>query len=567
MRATSMYVLAGLYFGSAGCSLVNLSGDIEQAQCASHDDCDVLNDRGAASFDPCTPWQCAQTSLCERYPLDLDHDGFSPHVVEQDGEELVCENDPSRRDCADEGGDGELQNPDEPEACDSLDNDCDGRLDEGVLDIERAVATVFADENADGTGEATYAIDPDSGTIAVAYGLRRGASSVPAMSTIEATLASGSAVSPLALPAGNAQLFADSVGVGALGGDRFAVAFVNESGGLRLVAGIAASSGRGLELHASEEVLRRGLRCAQGESCASNAGASMEQPTVPAPITVTPALRASGDDVLVVYARAAEGDGACAASGADAEPAPVLANALVYNARAGSLTERDAAALSLGETTDRNTPAVIELPELGGQGDHGFLVAFANPKGEIELRAAAVREGMLTRSEPLLVLEQDDRLSDVSLVLGEQDGAVRYIGLAAQAGCGADARVVFHALELSFIDGALRLEGVQGPIGVGGAPNETRPSVAWSAPRRAFMVAYRDGSGLRARVLTRDGVPLGDGSYDLLTEVDSGDGALRVATTPFAVPYATVEGWFGVAAGTERAEDHVLQTITLSSCR
>ena len=568
MRAMYRIALASLATGATACSLVNLSGDIEQAQCASHDDCEVLNDRGAASFDPCTPWQCAETSYCERYALDLDYDGFTPHTVEHEGEALVCEADASRRDCADTGREGDKQNPEQSEICDSLDNDCDEHVDEGALDVEPSVATVFADENAEGLGEASYAIDPDSGTIAIAYGLRRGANSVPAMSTVEATLASGGAVSPILLPEGDGRvLFADSVGVAALGGDRFAVAFVNGSGAERVVAGIASASGARFELRASADVLSRGLSCAAGEACASTTGAAPEAPTVDIPVTITPALRASGDDVVVVYARAAEGDGACAATSDDAQPAPVLANALVYDARAGTLTERNAPALMLGETTDRNIPAVLELPELDGHSDLGFLVAFANPEGAVELRQVAVMDGVLTRSEPLLTLAgAESRFSDVALALGGDD-ASRRIGLAAQAGCGAAARVVFVALDLEVAAGELRLARAAGPTEIGGQPNETRPSLAWSNSREAWLVAYRDGAGLRARVLTADGGPLGGASYELLTEVDSGDEALRVATSPLAVPLSSADGWFGAIAGTQRAEDYAVQTFALSSCR
>ena len=223
--------LAALVAGSVpACSLVNLSGEIEQAPCASHDDCEVLNDRGAPGFDPCTPWQCAETSYCERYALDLDHDTFTPHKVEHEGEELVCQETASLRDCDDEIDES---NPDEQEACDSFDNDCDSHIDEGVLEHEPVITTAFANENAEGVGETSYAIDPDSGTVAAVYGLRRGASSVPGFSTIASTLGSGSEVRPLEH---SRPLLADSAAVGALGGDRFVIAFMNESGGRHLVA-------------------------------------------------------------------------------------------------------------------------------------------------------------------------------------------------------------------------------------------------------------------------------------------------------------------------------------------
>lgn len=564
LNTTRALAWALLATSGSACSLVNLSGDIEQAQCASQDDCDVLNDHAAADFDPCVIWQCAETLYCERSALDLDHDGFSPRTAEHEGEDLVCEADSSRVDC-DDGTRG--SNPERDETCDAADNDCDEQVDEGVLDTDDTIVSVFADENSEGIGEATYAIDSDSGTVAVAYGLRRGASSVPGMNTVDSTLATGSSVGPLTLPAGDPRiLLADSVGVGALGGDRFAVAFVNDSGARRVIAGIAKPRGDGFELAASDDVLRLGLRCAAREDCASNAAAGPTDTLVAAPVTVTPAVVARGDDVLVVYARAAEGEGACADAAAAPSAVPVLANALSYNPSAGTLSERDGAALVIGQTLDRTIPAVLALPELGGELDLGFLVAIANADGAVELVRVSLAGGVLMRSDPLLVLEGDGaRLSDVALALGGGDASARQLGVVMQRGCGASARVVFELLELSVDDGALSAAHEAGPINVGGNPNETRPSVAWSEARDGWLVAYRDGSGLRARALTSSGTLLGTDSYVLLEEVEDGDDALRIAASPFAVPLGGA-AWFGTLAAIERAEDYVLQTVTLSSC-
>ena len=550
--------------GGAACSLVNLSGDIEQAQCASSEDCEVLNDRSAPDFDPCVVWQCAETLYCERYALDLDHDGFSPRTAELEGEELVCEDDRSRIDCDD--GSNESA-PMEPEQCDARDNDCDDQIDEGELDPNRSIASVFADQNSMGIGEASYAVDPDSGTVAVAYGLRRGASSVPGLSTVANTLAAGSTVNELSLPANDPRiLLADSVGVGALGGDRFVVAFMNDSGARRLIAGIAKPRGDGFELEANDDVLRRGLACATDEPCASNIAAGPTDTLITAPMTVTPSVAVSGDDVLVVYARAAEGEGACAEAGGDVESVPVLANALLHNARAGTLSEREGPALAIGETIDRNIPAVLALPALGDVDELGFLVAFADADGALELVQVSIADGALMHGEPLLVIEaEDERWSDVAIVLGGGDGSARRVGVAAQHGCGAAARVALHIVELTIQNSAVRAERQAAAIDVGGHPNETRPSIAWSETRDAWFVTYRDGSGLRARVVTSDGDLLGTESYPLLEEVDAGDDALRIAASPFAVPL-TGMGWFGTITAIERAEDYVVETVTLSSC-
>lgn len=566
MRIAAMMrgALSALAVSTAGCSLINLSGDIEQAQCASHEDCDVLNDRSAPDFDPCRIWQCAESLYCERYPLDLDYDGFSPRSVMHDGEELVCEEEASQSDCDD---DSAISSPDTDERCDALDNDCDSQIDEGELDRTSAITNVFANENANGTGEVSYAVDPDSGTVAAAYGIVRGASSVPGFSTIESGLGSGSAIQPLSLPAGTSgALLADSAGVGALGGERFAVAFVNDSGGRHLVAGVVDADGSGFELDVAGDVLRRGLRCAAGETCSDNHSTTAGEPIVAVPLTVTPAVVANGDDVLVAYARAAEGEGACAAPGEDVETAPVLANGLRYDDMESRLSELAGAALELGTTSDRSTPAVLAVPDFEGERELGFLVAFSNAEGGVELVHVAVESGALVLRGTLLTFgDAEQRFSDMALVRGGGDGSAHTLGLVLQAGCGAGARVAFSMLRLQLEDGALRVTREGGLLAIGNSRNQTRPSVAWSEERSAWLVAYRDGSGLRARALTAEGELLGMDSYTLLAESDSGADSLRLAASPFVVPLAN-EAWFGAIAATERAEDYVLQTVKLSSC-
>lgn len=555
--------------GTSGCSLVKLSDDVAQAQCRKDADCEVLNDRTAADFDACEPWQCAKTSYCEKLPLDADGDGAIPYTVPVDGEDLVCEQDPKKRDCDDENGD---RFPGKVELCDSIDNDCNGYEDDGVLEPKTASVTAFTGASMMGTGEIAYAVDPDSGVVAAAYGLGD-TQSVPGFSQIKSDLGSGSAAAELPLAGATGSVLADSVGIGALGGDKFAVAFYNKSGvNKRLVAGVVQESGSGFELAVEPEIISGGLHCAADEACANSTSTA----PVAAPPTTTPVLAARNGVVVVAYVRGDVDAAPCASRDAGSTPLPVLANRLLYNAGAGTLTEPGEAAVMLGETTDPNTPALLAIPAFGSattSTDVGFLVAFANVDGDVVLQQVRTDSGSLVPSEPLLTIGGGDvRLSDVSLSLGPEDDSGRLVGVAVQSGCSIDARALAFSVRLAVgKSGGLGIERVWGPTTVGGSVSESRPSIAYSKPRDSWAVTFRDPSGLRTRVLDAAGKALGASPYTLFKNVASGAGALQVLASPLALPLRSRDGWFGALAYTKAGPDdtasYALQSITLSSCK
>jgi hypothetical protein len=278
-------------------------------------------------------------------------------------------------------------------------------------------------------------------------------------------------------------------------------------------------------------------------------------------------MAAFEDELLIVYARTPE-DESCASKSESAPTAPVLANRLLHTA--DGLSERGEQALSVGETADASSPAVITLAAMGaGRDAPGWLVAFSNADGEIELRQVRVIDGGLEVSDSLLAMgDEDERLTDVSVALGPAVGDARLLGIAAQRGCGVRARVVAFTVRLVAADnGTLSAALATRDIAVGGEASESRPSIAYSSAHDAFVVAYRDPSGLRARVFGRDGAVYGESSYRLLRDIDGGDDELHVTSAPFAVPLSSRSGWYGAVAATQRADDRVLQTVTLSSCR
>ena len=103
-------------------------------------DCD-----GVVDNDPTNPFT---------YYQDLDQDGFGVEGTEYVG----CDEEPppgyasESGDCDD---DNELVHPDKEEECDGLDNDCDGTIDEGVIDQG---TVYYQDSDGDGYGSAVDSV-------------------------------------------------------------------------------------------------------------------------------------------------------------------------------------------------------------------------------------------------------------------------------------------------------------------------------------------------------------------------------------------------------------------------
>jgi hypothetical protein len=82
--------------------------------------------------DSCHDWHCSHTSHhCEILPTDMDHDGW-PSMMCAGG---------ATADCLD--SDARLF-PMNPEVCDGLDNDCDGAVDEDVIQTQAQTSTLTA---------------------------------------------------------------------------------------------------------------------------------------------------------------------------------------------------------------------------------------------------------------------------------------------------------------------------------------------------------------------------------------------------------------------------------------
>jgi len=123
----------------------NFPGNLEICADGIDQDCDGSDDSGDVDGDGYISDQCTGGDDCD------DNSAIVfPGAFDQDGDGFdVCD------DCYDIGGDTEaLVNPDEPEACDGLDNDCDGDTDNVDADGDGFLAVDCGGDDCDDTDPA-----------------------------------------------------------------------------------------------------------------------------------------------------------------------------------------------------------------------------------------------------------------------------------------------------------------------------------------------------------------------------------------------------------------------------
>jgi hypothetical protein len=122
MNRRAMLAAATVAALLGGCTLV--VGELD-LRCTEQSDCDTLNAKYDLNLsEDCFVYQCRPDQRgCEKRPRDLDEDGYPAPIC--DG--LV----EGELDCDDNVDGGAARRPLREEKCDGIDNNCDGRIDEG----------------------------------------------------------------------------------------------------------------------------------------------------------------------------------------------------------------------------------------------------------------------------------------------------------------------------------------------------------------------------------------------------------------------------------------------------
>jgi hypothetical protein len=500
--------LAGLWLCAGGCGLFDLPSQITLQTCDSDTQCEVLNDPNMREVDPCQPYRCGEQHVCEMAPLDVDRDGFSP---------LSCERDPSRVDCNDLNA---SVYPQAREYCDDEDDDCDARIDEGVLEIEQTAAVEFGTEGP--SSEITYTMNFDRSLVGLAYSLGR---DPPSIAINQLAASSRAADTPIVLdfdalraenglPRPKAGAFhASAAAIGFRQPDTTLLAGYLRDAPERIVVGTLAPPSP--VLFANVQIASYGLSCARSESCAANAD---DPPSaIATPASTAPRIAAGADGTVVVYARDTQPEvDVCNGEGASKA---VLANLMGQNS--SGFVEAGRAALELGTSTQARAPALLSLPWLTANGvSYGWLVGYPEPGGALLIVQMSGR-GKLQVTEPLLRLRSEDGpLHSAQFGLGRGPDQAQHVmlGVSAVRGCGPDSRAVFGILEgVLQPDGSLGLRLPSPLIELGGDDAQREPALAFredpDVRRRSWAVAFRDETGLRVRLLSEGGKLLGDEPY------------------------------------------------------
>ena len=532
-RRTTLAAI-GCSVALGACTAIALSKKIVQDQCQTDLDCEVLNE---GTVDNCHPYRCGDDHYCELGPLDGDRDGF---IARQ------CEPAPERQDCNDATS---IDYPGADEVCDARDNDCDGKVDEDVLELEHTFQLDFQrDADAVRLG---FSPDIEPNVLSLAFTFEAQDAQV---FISQLALEDTSAASPGSLLFDtNEPVIADALALTPLAREPFALAAYAKRGKPQLVIG--AADPFQTRLHVADAILQTTVHCLPEEDC-----------SISVPPSRSLALATGIDGTLLAYRRTDQANSICD----DDHPAQQLIANLFKNA-SNSLYEQTQVAVPVAKSPDDAPPALLALPPTTANDVmHGFLVGFVTDEGGIELHHLSIDSSSFTSSftvsKTLLTESRSGApLHSAQLVLGDSsDASAVEIGLIVERGCGDARRLLLRRLQADLgADGSVSLDDASDWIELGDEPNQHAASLAWN-PRKgsSWGLSYRDAGGLHVRMFDSEFAPFGKRTY-LLSDLaaNGGDDAQVTELVPLHSSY----GWFAVFSQAADGK-HGINRDVLRSC-
>ncbi len=233
------------------------------------------------------------------------------------------------------------------------------------------------------------------------------------------------------------------------------------------------------------------------------------------PASTEPELALLGSQLLVGYARGP--DGAIDACDPEAPSAPLLLN--VLEAVAEGWNERSPEAIRLDTSRESRSPRLVPIDAgliTASKGPFGWLTAYIDADGGLLVRRvrplAAADE---TKDLRLRVTGDPEPYFEPQILRGSVEDNRMLIGVAVRAGCAEKARVLFGLLQLTWDsngDNELRVFREFKEVGNPGQ-QATRPLLAYNRVIANWGIAYETPDGVFARVIDRNGLPVGPSAY------------------------------------------------------